>query len=367
MKVLVCFGTRPEAIKMAPIIRELQGQRVTFKVCITAQHREMLDQVMSFFKIKPDYDLNLMKSNQSLNALFADILKETDIILKEELPDIVLVQGDTSTSFAVTMCAFNKRIKVGHIEAGLRTYNLSAPFPEEGNRQLISRLANFHFVPTTTARENLLNEGICEKDIFLTGNTVVDALEAGKALLENGYKNDDITRFNQYLVPFKKLVLVTGHRRENFGKGIEEICQALLQIAERKDVQIIFPVHLNPQVKNMVYKNLSGRSNIFLSEPVDYPTLLWLLDKCNLIISDSGGIQEEAPSFGKPVIVTREVTERTEGIEAGFTYLTGTSQSLIVKKACGLLESRTNHKQLENPYGDGQAAKKIVNILKNNL
>ena len=367
MKILLCFGTRPEAIKMAPVIQALQDGNFQFKTCVTAQHREMLDQVLKFFKIIPDYDLNLMKPGQSLNNLSAKMLEAIDEILVREKPDLILVQGDTTTAFIAALAAFNRKVKIGHIEAGLRTHDKLSPFPEESNRQLISRLADIHFAPTEDAQMNLRNERLPESKIFLTGNTVVDALQYASHLLEGGFMNEDIEQLQQKIIPGRKIVLVTGHRRENFGSGLEEVCEALLAISELRDVQLIFPVHLNPQVTSSVYKILSGRTNILLTDPVDYPALLWLIKKCDLIISDSGGIQEEAPSFGKPVIVTRDSSERMEGVKAGFAFLTGTSKTEIIKRAEQLLNSPTNFGEVQNPYGDGFAAKRIVEILKRNM
>ena len=363
MKLLLCFGTRPEAIKMAPVIQALQDRNFQFKICVTAQHREMLDQVLKFFNIIPDYDLNLMKPGQSLNNLSAKMLEAMDEILTKENPDLVLVQGDTTTAFITALAAFNRKVKVGHIEAGLRTYDKLSPYPEEGNRQLISRLADIHFAPTEDAQLNLIKEGLSKNQVFFTGNTVVDALQHASHLLEGGFMNEDIEQLQQKIIPGRKIVLLTGHRRENFGSGLEEICDALLKISERKDVQVIFPVHLNPQVNKSVYKILSGRANILLTDPVDYPALLWLIKKCDLIISDSGGIQEEAPSFGKPIIVTRNSSERMEGVKAGYAFLTGTSKTKIFKKAEQLLNLPPKYSEVQNPYGDGNAAKRIVDRL----
>jgi len=363
LKILICFGTRPEAIKMAPIIQELERKKIPYTICVTAQHREMLDQVLEFFEIIPDYDLNIMQPGQSLNSLSSFILGKVDKVLEEVKPDLVLVQGDTTTAFISALAAFNRNIKIGHIEAGLRTYDKQAPFPEEGNRQLISRIADFHFAPTTTAKSNLLKEQISANNIFLTGNTVVDALRWGMNKVGSWQENKGIKKIKEILDGDKKLILVTGHRRENFGKGLVEFCDALLEIAKKKNVQLLFPVHLNPQVKHVVYKRLSAQLNIILTEPVDYPTMLWLMDKCDLVITDSGGIQEEAPSFKKPVLVTRDITERMEGVEAGFCVLTGTCKSKIVDEVDRILNNPPDFYKVQNPYGDGQAAKKIVEIL----
>lgn len=349
---------------MAPIIHELKVQKVDFQVCVTAQHREMLDQVLEFFDIVPDFDLNLMKPGQSLNLLSGLILGELDVLLEKTNPDIILVQGDTTTAFIASLAAFNRGIKIGHIEAGLRTGNLQAPFPEEANRQLISRIAHFHFVPTVLNRKNLLKEGIAKNKIFLTGNTVIDALFMAREKLWGGYENDEIRNLQKLLREDKKLLLVTGHRRESFGKGLNEICNGLLDIAEREDVQIIFPVHLNPMVRTQVFEALGNHSSIHLIEPLGYPAFLLLMIHARVIISDSGGIQEEAPALKKPVIVTRETTEREEAVAAGFSYLVGTSREKLGKKLKKLLDEPPDFANTQNPYGNGSAAQTILEILK---
>jgi|TARA_R100000501_G_C2618398_1_gene111885 UDP-N-acetylglucosamine 2-epimerase (non-hydrolysing) len=363
LKILICFGTRPEAIKMAPVIQEFKKQGLGFKVCVTAQHRKMLDQVLDFFEIVPDYDLDLMRPSQSLNSLSALILNEIDEVLEQYGPMVVLVQGDTTTAFVAAFAAFNRGIKVGHIEAGLRTGDLNSPFPEEGNRQLISRLADYHFAPTVLAKNNLLKEAVSAENIIVTGNTVVDALLMGKTKLNDGYLNDEIGGIQKWIEGNKKLILVTGHRRENFGEGLEAVCRGLLDLAERNDVQIIFPVHLNPSVKQTVYQLLDHNPHIKLIEPVNYPAFIWLMMKSNLIISDSGGIQEEAPSLKKPVIVTRESTERPEGVEVGFCFLTGTNREKIVQEATRLLNSLPDYTEIESPFGDGFASQKIIQTI----
>lgn len=363
MKVLICFGTRPEAIKMAPVIFALKERNILFKVCVTAQHREMLDQVLDFFEIIPDYDLNVMTSRQSLNSLSSSILLNLDKILETENPDIILVQGDTTTAFIAAFASFHKKIKIGHIEAGLRTFNKNEPFPEEANRQLISRISNFHFVPTDTARENLLREGIPEASILKTGNTVVDALEWSKKRLKDGYQVKGITGLKNKITVGKRLILVTAHRRENIGNGLNELCEALKELAGRNDLQIFFPVHLNPQVKELIYKKLDGIENIILCLPLDYPSFLWLLEQSSLIISDSGGIQEEAPSFRKPVLVTRETSERMEGVEVGWAFTVGSNREKIVKKSIEIIENPEEAFIEGNPYGDGKAAQRIANFL----
>jgi len=363
LKILVCFGTRPEAIKMAPVIHELKKQKLEFKVCVTAQHREMLDQVLGFFEIEPDHDLDLMQPNQSLNELSAKILKEIDRVLEKEQPGLVLVQGDTTSAAMVSLAAFHRGIKVGHIEAGLRTYNKAAPFPEEVNRQLTSRIADFHFAPTAKANSNLLKEQIPKEQLCITGNTVVDALQWAIAKMESQPLSEEIQKIKALLNPNKKLILVTGHRRENFGEGLIHICEALLELSEREDVELIYPVHLNPYVTGPVQELLGHKKNIHLIAPVAYPTMLWLMQECRLIISDSGGIQEEAPTFKKPVLVTREVSERMEAVEAGFSFLVGTDKNKIVTEANRLLSNPPDFSEIENPYGNGTAAFRIVEFL----
>lgn len=363
--MLICFGTRPEAIKMAPVIQELQRQEVAFKICVTAQHREMLDQVLRVFSLKPHYDLDLMKSGQTLNVLSAAIFKGIDQVLEKENPDVVLVQGDTTTATIIAQAAFYRKIKVGHIEAGLRTYQKYSPFPEEINRQLISRLSTWHFTPTQQATKNLLSEGIGKYDILQTGNTVIDAL----AFIANKIEAKKIKENLQInLSEFDKMILVTGHRRENFGKGIGELCKALLKLAKNKEYLVAFPVHLNPQTKLMVERMLGAISNIRLLPPVNYLEMVWLMQNCDLIISDSGGIQEEAPTFKKPVIITRDYTEREEAVKAGFSILSGADSELILKHAFKLLKNTPDFREKNNPFGDGKAAKRIVDFLvKQNL
>lgn len=367
MKILICFGTRPEAIKMVQVVHELKKQQLDFKVCVTAQHREMLDQVLVFFEIVPDHDLDLMQPNQSLNELSSKILKEIDRVLEKEQPDVVLVQGDTTSAAMVSLAAFHRGIKVGHIEAGLRTYNKAAPFPEEINRQLTARIADLHFAPTNRANSNLLNEQIPKENIYVTGNTVVDALEWAIQKMESNPLSEEIQITKAFLNPNKKLILVTGHRRENFGEGLVHICEAMLELSKREDVELIYPVHLNPNVSGPVRELLGNKTNIHLIPPVAYPTMLWLMQKCKLIISDSGGIQEEAPTFKKPVLVTRVVSERMEGVEAGFSYLVGTAKNNIVEVAIKILDFSPDFSGIENPYGDGKAAFRIVDYLKNRI
>ncbi|WP_299048791.1 UDP-N-acetylglucosamine 2-epimerase (non-hydrolyzing) [uncultured Polaribacter sp.] len=365
-KILIVFGTRPEAIKMAPLVKELY-KHIEFatKVCVTAQHREMLDQVLSFFKITPDYDLNLMKANQSLNELSSRILTAIDTVLIEFKPDFVLVHGDTSTSSMVALASFHRNIKVGHVEAGLRTYNKLAPFPEEINRQITGCLADFHFAPTKQSAQNLLNEGVNTNSIFITGNTVIDALFWGINNINK--KRKDINEIASFINNEKKLIVVTGHRRENFGDKFYEFCSALKELANRKDVQLIYPVHLNPNVQKVVYETLGQHSNIKLIAPLDYEAFIWLLNQSFLIITDSGGVQEEAPSLKKPVLVTREVTERQEAVEEGTVKLVGTNKEKILEEASLLLDDKTVYANMignANPYGNGTAAKQIVKALK---
>ncbi|SKB60246.1 UDP-N-acetylglucosamine 2-epimerase (non-hydrolysing) [Salegentibacter holothuriorum] len=364
MKILLCFGTRPEAIKMAPVISALKNNHLEYSVCVTGQHREMLDQVLDFFEIKPDFDLKLMQKEQGLNSLSALILEKADVILQEAKPDLILVQGDTTTAFIAALAAFNRGIKIGHIEAGLRTQNLHSPFPEEANRQLISRITDFYFVPTDFNRNNLLREGISANKIFTTGNTVIDALRMAEEKLKSGYENDELKKLKGLLNKNKKLLLVTGHRRESFGGGLEEVCKGLRKFAERKDVQIIFPVHLNPQVRRKVFEILGKHPNIHLIDPVSYPSFVWLMMQASTIISDSGGIQEEAPSLKKPVLVTREFTEREEAVIAGFSTVVGASEEMLLKKLEELLENPPDFTGVQNPYGDGTGAQKIVEIIK---
>jgi UDP-N-acetylglucosamine 2-epimerase (non-hydrolysing) len=365
MKILLCFGTRPEAIKMAALYHELQQNNFDVKVCVTAQHREMLDQVLDFFEIVPDYDLDLMQPNQTLNGLSAKILSNMDTVLTKEKPDLVLVHGDTTTSSMVALAAFHLGIRVGHVEAGLRTYNKQAPFPEEVNRQITSRIVDIHFTPTQQAAKNLLREGISQDEIIETGNTVIDALFWTINKIGNEqYKHPEITALKNTIPINKKIVLVTGHRRENFGQGIKNLCDALLEIAQRDDVTIVYPVHLNPNVKDVVCDLLSAHQNIYLIPPVSYPAFVWLMQQSFMIITDSGGIQEEAPSLGKPVVVTRTVSERPEGVDAGFSILAGTDKNKIVTAIRDILDNFGGFENSANPYGNGDASKIIIDYLK---
>lgn len=370
-KVLIVFGTRPEAIKMAPLVKAFLAASDYFqmKVCVTAQHREMLDQVLRFFQIHPDFDLNLMKTNQNLYSLTGDIINGMKPILESFKPDIVLVHGDTTTSTAAALAAFYSGAKVGHVEAGLRTYNKLSPFPEELNRQLTGRIADYHFAPTYQSRENLLTEHIDEKAIIVTGNTVIDALFNSVEIVNSLENHSVINQLKDIVDPLKKLILVTGHRRENHGQGFLNICAALNEIANLENVQIIYPVHLNPNVQKPVYNILGNKPNIHLINPLPYEAFVWLMEKSYLIVTDSGGVQEEAPSLGKPVLVMRDTTERPEAVEAGTVILVGTNQKKIVSEATDLLYNLARYNQmslLHNPYGDGQASTRIVDFLRHN-
>jgi UDP-N-acetylglucosamine 2-epimerase (non-hydrolysing) len=364
-KILLVFGTRPEAIKMAPLVKAFQQHAALFdtKVCVTAQHRQMLDQVLSFFEITPDYDLNLMRQGQNLYQLTADVIVGLKPVLEDCASDIVFVHGDTTTSSAAALTAFYAGAKVAHVEAGLRTYNKHAPFPEEINRQITSRLADYHFAPTETAKQNLLREGIVAENIIVTGNTVIDALLWAQEKLKH-YHDDEIQQMQTIVDSAKKLILVTGHRRENFGEGFLNICKAIKQVAEvHDDVQIIYPVHLNPNVQKPVYELLSGLPNIKLVHPLSYPAFVWLMSKSYLILTDSGGVQEEAPSLGKPVLVMRETTERPEAVEVGTVKMVGTDVDKIISSIINLLKAGDIYKRMSgahNPYGDGRACEQIV-------
>jgi UDP-N-acetylglucosamine 2-epimerase (non-hydrolysing) len=367
LKILVCFGTRPEAIKMAPVCHELKKQGIPYKLCVTGQHREMLDQVLDFFELTPDYDLDLMKHNQGLNELSARILVGMNTVFDSELFDLVLVHGDTTTSSMVALASFHKGIQVGHVEAGLRTYNKKSPFPEELNRQLTGRIADYHFAPTQRAKDNLVKEGVAEKLIIVTGNTVTDALAYAVDKVSNKYESETIASLKKLVDSSKRLILVTGHRRESFGQGFQDFCEALLLIAADPSLQLIYPVHLNPNVQEVVFKMLSKQDNIHLIAPLDYPSFVWLMNQAAVIISDSGGIQEEAPSLSVPVVVTRDTTERFEGIDAGISFLVGTSTKRIVDKTSEILKRLDDFKGIKNPYGDGDAAEKIIAFISQEL
>lgn len=356
-KILIVFGTRPEALKLAPVIAAFRrDSRFLVWTCLTGQHREMVDQVLHLFKIRTDFDLNLMVEAQTLGDLTSKLFPKIDSVLKKIRPDLLILQGDTTTAFAVTLDAFYNRIPIAHVEAGLRTYNKYHPFPEEINRKLISHVADLHFAPTQGAKKNLLCEGISAKNIFVTGNTIVDALKQVRLKLSNS----DFRRQR------KRAILVTAHRRESFGKPLINICCALKTIAkEHPDIEIIYPVHLNPNVRSVVYRELSGIRNIRLLKPVNYIEFLKLMAKCHFILTDSGGIQEEAPSFGKPVLIMRDVSERGEGIRMGISKIVGTSTSKIVREATRLLNHPSAYRKMvgkKNPYGDGMTSNRIVQI-----
>ncbi len=377
---MLVFGTRPEAIKMAPLVKEFQKDLVAFQtiVCVTGQHREMLDQVLHLFNITPDYDLNIMKSGQDLYDVTSRVLIGMRKVLKEVLPDIVLVHGDTTTSTAAALAAFYQQIPVGHVEAGLRTFNIYSPWPEEMNRQITGRIATYHFSPTQLSRENLLKEGITDEKIIVTGNTVIDALhvvvdrikkdkllerELSEALLLSGY---DVNRLHNG----KRLVLITGHRRENFGDGFVAICKAIKALTEKyPEVDFIYPMHLNPNVRKPIYEVFgeSQLSNICFVEPLEYLSFVYLMEKSAIVLTDSGGIQEEAPGLGKPVLVMRDTTERPEALEAGTVKLVGKDYNKIVSEVSVLLDNQTYYDKMSkavNPYGDGQASGRIVDVLR---
>ncbi|WP_310993439.1 non-hydrolyzing UDP-N-acetylglucosamine 2-epimerase [Aequorivita marina] len=368
-KNLIVFGTRPEAIKMAPLVKEfLKNEAFETTVCVTAQHREMLDQVLDFFEITPDFDLDLMRPNQNLYTLTAAIIENMKPVLDEVQPDYVYVHGDTTTSMAVGIAAFYSGAKICHVEAGLRTFDRQYPFPEEFNRQLTGKIADYHFSPTELSKSNLLAENTKDENILVTGNTVIDALLYGieKVNAEN-FKDEEIENLKTILDLQNRIILVTGHRRENHGDGLINICAALKTIAQNNpNVQIIYPVHLNPNVVGPVNELLSGVENIHLVSPLAYPAFIWLMEKSYLIITDSGGIQEEAPSLGKPVLVTRTTTERPEAVDEGTVLLVGTDQERIVKESDKLLNNTEYYNamsMLHNPYGDGKTSERIVNYI----
>ena len=380
-KVMLVFGTRPEAIKMAPLVKEFQKLPDKFQtiVCVTGQHREMLDQVLHIFEIVPDYDLNIMKQGQDLYDVTSRVLLGMRDVLKEAQPDVVLVHGDTTTSTAAALAAFYQQVPVGHVEAGLRTHNIYSPWPEEMNRQLTGRIATYHFAPTPLSRQNLLSEGVQENHITVTGNTVIDALymvvekikkdkvldaELESVLKQSGY---DVNRLSDG----KKLVLITGHRRENFGDGFISMCNAIKALMEKyPEVDFVYPMHLNPNVRKPIHevfgKDLSGLGNMFFIEPLEYLSFVYLMEKSTIVLTDSGGIQEEAPGLGKPVLVMRDTTERPEALEAGTVKLVGTDYDKIVSEVSVLIENQEYYDKMSkavNPYGDGEACDRIVHIL----
>lgn len=372
-KILFIFGTRPEAIKMIPIIKELEiSKAFEFEVCITAQHREMLDQVMNLFDVKADYDLNIMKPNQDLFDVTTNILTKLKYVLQTSKPDIVLVHGDTTTTFSASLASFYLKIPVGHVEAGLRTNDIYSPFPEEANRQLTSRLANFHFAPTQKSFDNLVSEGVNKESIFITGNTVIDTLLITKQNIENSEEIQARLSLhvedNGYKLGDNKLfILVTGHRRENFGQGFINICKALKTIAlNNKNIDIVYPLHLNPNVQTVVRKYLEDIDNIYLINPLDYEPFVHMMSKSYIILTDSGGIQEEAPSLGKPILVMRDTTERPEAVESGTVKLVGTNEKLIIKLTQELLDDKSVYESMamvQNPYGDGTTSMQIIKSL----
>jgi UDP-N-acetylglucosamine 2-epimerase (non-hydrolysing) len=350
---------------MAMLCKEFDARQMPYKLCVTAQHREMLDQVMQFFQLKPDYDLDLMQPDQSLNALGSKILIAMDAILAQEHFDLVLVHGDTLTSTMVALAAFHREVRVGHVEAGLRTYNKKSPFPEELNRQLTGRIADYHFAPTRAAQENLLREGVSEGSILVTGNTVIDALNWTLRTIKNTADFPTITIVKKKLNQTKKLILVTGHRRENFGEGLANICNAISQIAQQPEVEVVFALHMNPNAKDVIVEMLGAKANIHLIPAIEYPVFVWLMSEASIIISDSGGIQEEAPTLNVPVIVTRDTTERQEGVDKGYAHLVGTNTVKIVDTVNRLLKSSDDRPVFQNPYGDGNASKKIADFIAN--
>jgi UDP-N-acetylglucosamine 2-epimerase (non-hydrolysing) len=368
MKILTVFGTRPEAIKMAPVVRALaNADGIEAKVCVTAQHRQMLDQVLDLFKIKPDFDLDLMKPGQDLTDITSNVLLGMRTVFKQWRPDWVLVHGDTTTTLAASLAAYYEKIPVGHVEAGLRTGNIYSPWPEEMNRRIAGSISAAHFSPTETAKENLIREGVEESNVTVTGNTVIDALlDVVHRVRTDATLRSELTKRFDFLDQKKKLILVTGHRRENFGDGFLNICAALAEISKRDDVQIVYPVHLNPNVQEPVNRLLGSVRNIRLIEPQDYLPFVFLLDHAYLILTDSGGIQEEAPSLGKPVLVMRDTTERPEAVKAGTVKLVGTNKQSIITESLRLLNDSIEYQRMShahNPYGDGKAATQITNFL----
>lgn len=364
-RVLSVFGTRPEAIKMAPVVRALAGAAdMDARVCVTAQHREMLDQVLDLFAIRPDYDLDLMRPGQGLEDITAGVLRALSPVLEDFQPQLVLVHGDTTTTLAASLAAYYKKIPVGHVEAGLRTGNILSPWPEEVNRKVAGAIARLHFAPTEQSKQNLLAEAVPAANITVTGNTVIDALLDVVAMLEK-----DSARFDQQfgIDPAKRLILVTGHRRESFGDGFARICEALATLAARADVEIVYPVHMNPNVRGPVEEKLSGLSNVHLIAPQDYLPFVYLMSRADVILTDSGGVQEEAPSLGKPVLVMRDTTERPEAVDAGTVKLVGTDAALIIAEVSRLLDDASAYEAMSfahNPYGDGKAATHILNTIR---
>jgi UDP-N-acetylglucosamine 2-epimerase (non-hydrolysing) len=369
MKVMVVFGTRPEAIKMVPVVMALRDRPKYFEVivCVTAQHREMLDQVLNLFEIEPDFDLNLMSAGQTLGELTSRALTGLQKQMQISKPDLVLVHGDTTTTFTASLAAFYEQIAIGHVEAGLRTHNLYSPWPEEFNRRTTSLLTKWHFAPTTKSQQNLIEEKVSPNLITVTGNTVIDALHWVTNKIESDSRlSDELDHQFSYINPNRKLVLVTGHRRENFGDGFLNICKAIKNIAARDDVEVVYPVHLNPNVQQPVHELLSNLSNVHLVEPLDYLPFVYLMNQAHVILTDSGGVQEEAPSLGKPVLVMRDTTERPEAVDAGTVLLVGTDAKKIETAVIKLLDNECLYKQMSkahNPYGDGKAGERITDFL----
>lgn len=369
-KILSVFGTRPEAIKMAPLVKQLESESsIDSKVCVTGQHREMLDQVLNIFSITPDFDLDIMEKGQDLKDITIKILKNISTVYDEYNPDLILVHGDTTTSFIASLAAYYKQIKVGHVEAGLRTGNIYSPWPEEGNRMLTADIASLHFAPTENSKSNLINEGVQENKIFVTGNTVIDALFLGKSIIDSSINLKE--KFNKefnFLDKYKNIILVTGHRRESFGDGFIRICESIKLIAvENPSTAVVYPVHLNPNVQNPVTKILSDIPNVYLIKPLEYLEFIYLMNLSKIILTDSGGIQEEAPSLGKPVLVMRDNTERPEAVLANTVKLVGTNIEKIITSVNQLLSDEKSYKFMSsasNPYGDGNAAKKIISIIR---
>lgn len=373
-KILIVFGTRPEAIKMVPLIKEFKKYNdFEIKICVSAQHRQMLDQVLNLFEIKPDYDLDIMKANQDLYDISSRVLLGMRDVMKDFCPNVVLVHGDTTTSFVGALAAFYQKIKIGHVEAGLRTNDLYSPFPEEANRQITGVLADFHFAPTQSAKQNLIKENKNPNSIIVTGNTVIDALLLMIDKIEKNVNlRDEITsilrlKYSNFGSE-RKFILVTGHRRENFGDGFLNICDALKNIAQNNpEIDIVYPLHLNPNVQKPVREILSNLSNVYLIDPLEYEKFVYLMSKSFFIITDSGGIQEEAPSLGKPVLVTRDTTERPEALQSGAVKLVGTNKNIIIKEAQNLILQKDEFEKMSkanNPYGDGKASERILEFLK---